>query len=242
MRIVGRVIKYTVIVLIFAVIFFLLWRAFFSDIMPKSMEELIVTDSLKSAYADGGITLKYQKLDHITRVQLTEKEEREQERLSNYGYFAITRVDIIPEADQVQVVFRYNNSTLRALKDDYGLSNVPPRDADLYDLSIVLATDLTPDNDKDNLRSDAESVALTRYFPTKSYTVTDEKNMYNYRKFVFEGVSIEELTLALYVDIYYNEDINYDKIAYGTLCIWDHITEEHTRELSGDDIKKLTGN
>lgn len=240
MRLIGKIIKYTVIAAVFAVMIFLIWRAFFSDIPPASMESLIVTDSLAKAYEENGsITLMYQELDKITRVKLTDKEEREQDRKSNYGYFAITRVDIIPEADQIQVVFRYNNSTLHALAGDYGLDAVPDRAEELYDLSIVAATDLTPDDSSDNLLSNTESVAQKRYFPSKVYTVSDEKNMYNYRKYVFEDISIEDLTLALYVDIYYNEDINYEKTAYGTLCIWDHISEERFHKLSDADIEAL---
>ncbi len=240
MRTAGRVIKYIVYAAIFAVMIFMIWRAFFSDLLPSSMTELIATDSARAAYAEyGSLTLMYQGQTSITQVQLTEKEEREQGRFSNYGYFALPRVDIIPEANEIQVVFRYNNSTLRSLAKDYGLSTVPERDEELYDISIVMMTDLTPDDTSDNLSSDEDAVKKTRFFPTESYTVSDEKNMYNYRKFVFEDISTDELTLALYVDIYYNEDIDYEKPAYGTLCIWDHLTEDKFRELTKEDLAVL---
>jgi len=240
MRTVGRIVKYLLYAIIFAVMIFLVWRAFFSDIMPKSVETLIITDELKAAYAENGnLTLKYQNLDMISRVQLSEKEEKEQDRFNNYGYFAITKVDIIPEADQIQIVFRYNNSTLRELAKDYSLPSVPDRTEELYDLSLVVATDLTPDDTSDNLSSDEKSVMSTRYFPTEAYTVSDEKNMYNYRKFVFEGIDLNDLNLAIYADIYYKGDINYERTAYGTLCIWDHLTEDRIRELTKDDIAAL---
>ena len=239
MRIVGKIIKYLVYVVVFSVIAFLIWRAFFSAQMPESMEKLVINDSLVEAYENGGVTLKYQNLDMITRVQLTEKEEREQNRKSNYGYFAITRVDIIEEADQIQIVFRYNDSTLRSLYEDYSLEGVPEKSKDYYDISLIRATDLTPDDTSDNLLSNENSVLQERFFPTESYTVRDQKNMYSYRKYVFEGVSLDELTLAFYVDIYYNEDINYENTAYGTLCIWDHITETRVRELSSSDLNAI---
>ena len=240
MRLVGKIIKYLVYALIFAVMIFLVWRAFFSANPPKSMETLIANDALTEAYEkNGGLTLKYQNLDMITRVQLTEKQEKEQNRKSNYGYFAITRVDIIPEADQIQIVFRYNNSTINALAQDYGLEKVPSRNETLYDISLIRATDLTPENSSDNLLSNESSVLEERFFPTGAYTVSDEKNMYNYRKYVFENVSLEELTLALYIDIYYIEDVDYEKAAYGTLCIWDHISETFERALTADDIAAI---
>ena len=237
MRVAGRILKITVTIFVFTVIAFLIWRAFFSANMPSSVTTLIPNEALSKAYAEKGdaLLLQYQNLDNITRVQLTEKEELEQNRKSNYGYFAVTRVDIIPEANQIQIVFRYNNSTISSLKDDYGLDTLPHRYETLYDVSIVVNTDLTPDNASDNLNGGEDSVKKTRIFPTESYTVSDEKNMYNYRKYVFENVSIDELTLALFVDFYYVGDIDYEKTAYGTVCIWDYKTTTRTRNLTTAD-------
>ena len=237
MRTASRILRITVTVFVFTVIAFLIWRAFFSANMPDSVTTLIPNEALSKAYEEKGdaLLLQYQNLDNITRGQLTEKEELAQNRKSNYGYFAVTRVDIIPEADQIQIVFRYNNSTINALKDDYGLATLPDRSETLYDVSIVISTDLTPDDDSDNLDGGEESVKKTRIFPTESYTVSDEKNMYNYRKYVFENVSLDEFTLALFVDFYYVGDIDYDKTAYGTVCIWDYKTTTRTRALTSAD-------
>ena len=187
---------------------------------------LLVEDS---EAAEGKLTLTYKEYDNATRAD------------KNYGYFFITRVDIIPEANQIQLVLRYNNSTISSLKKDYGLEKEPAREEDLFDLTLVSVTDLTPENKNDNAAKDfdPEVMKKTRYFPTESYTVSDQKNMYNYRKFVFEDVPIEELTLALYVDIYYNEDINYENDAYGTLCIWDYLAYDRSHELTANDIKAL---
>jgi len=229
-RIVGRIVKYLCIAVVFAVIAFLLWRAFVSDVPPDSMNDLVMNDALAEAYEkEGKLTLTYKEYDNATRAD------------KNYGYFFITRVDIIPEANQIQLVLRYNNSTVSSLKKDYGLEKEPAREEDLFDLTLVSVTDLTPENKNDNAAKDfdPEVMKKTRYFPTESYTVSDQKNMYNYRKFVFEDVPIEELTLALYVDIYYNEDINYENDAYGTLCIWDYLAYDRSHELTANDIKAL---
>ena len=241
MRIAGKILKYLAVCVVFAVMIFMIWRAFFSDVIPNSINTLTANDALYEAYKKDGneLLIEHQKIDNITRVQLTEKEELQQGRKSNYGYFCIPRVDIIPAANQVQIVFRYNNSTIRALKDDYGVDPLPDRSAELYDVSLVLNTDLTPDNQNDNANGGPESVRSTRYFPSKVYTVSDEKNMYNYRKYVFENISLDELSLALFVDIYYIDDIDYEKLSYGTVCIWEYKAPTYTRKLSPADIAAL---
>ena len=123
MRIAGRILKYLAVFVVFAVMIFMIWRAFFSDIIPSSINTLTANDALYEAYAKDGkdLLIEHQNIDNITRVQLTDKEEQQQDRKSNYGYFCIPRVDIIPAANQIQIVFRYNNSTIQALKDDYGV-------------------------------------------------------------------------------------------------------------------------
>lgn len=241
MRIAGRILKYLAVFVVFAVMIFMIWRAFFSDIIPSSINTLTANDALYEAYAKDGkdLLIEHQNIDNITRVQLTDKEEQQQDRKSNYGYFCIPRVDIIPAANQIQIVFRYNNSTIQALKDDYGVDPLPDRREDLYDVSLVLNTDLTPDIESDNANGGPESVRSTRYFPSKVYTVSDEKNMYNYRKYVFENVSLDELSLALFVDIYYIDDVDYDKTSYGTVCIWEYKAKTYTRRLSSADIAAL---
>ena len=229
-RITGKIVKYLCIAIIFAVIIFLLWRAFFSDVAPDSMNDLVMNDALAEAYEkEGKLTLNYREYDNATRAD------------KNYGYFFITKVDIIPEANQVQIVLRYNNSTIDALTKDYNLAETPDRKADLFDLTLVAVTDLTPDDQNDNAAKDfdPEVMKKTRYYPTESYTVSDQKNMYNYRKFVFEDVPIDEITLAVYADIYYNGDINYEEEAYGTICIWDYLAYERQHQLTSNDIKAL---
>ncbi len=241
MRIVGKILKYMAVAVVFAVMIFMIWRAFFSDIIPDSINTLTPNGALYEAYLKDGkdLLIEHQNIDNITRVQLTEKEELQQGRKSNYGYFCIPRVDIIPAANQIQIVFRYNNSTISALKNDYGVDPLPDRTEDLYDVSLVLNTDLTPDIESDNANGGPEAVKSTRYFPSTVYTVKDEKNMYNYRKYVFENVSLDELSLALFVDIYYIDDIDYKKLSYGTVCIWEYKAKTYTRALSSADIAAL---
>ncbi|MBE6693523.1 MAG: hypothetical protein E7589_02005 [Ruminococcaceae bacterium] len=233
-RIVGYVLKAICLVLIFGTIGILLWRIFSSG-DPESMNRLQINDKLCEAYGEHGedLTMYWLELEETTSVVN-----------KNYGYFSVTRALFIEEAEQVQVTFRYNNSTIKHLKEDYGLSEMPSRDEELYDVSLVVAYDLTPEDTSDNLKSEEGSVELVRYYPTSSES--DKKNVYNYRKLVFDGVDMNaspNRVLAVYVDIYYNKDINYDKDSYGTLCVYDYITEEKYGrkdfEFSAEDIKAI---
>ncbi|MBQ2999680.1 MAG: hypothetical protein IJD64_04395 [Clostridia bacterium] len=234
-RIFGKTLKILFFMLIFSVIFFLFWRIFSSD-NPKSMEQLSINDKLAAAYEQDGNDLDMfnQNLDMITRAD------------HNYGYFAVTDSVFIPAANQIQITFRYNNSTITHLVEDKGLDETPSRDDDLFDVTLLLATDLTPENTEDNLGNDPASVKMTRVHA--SSVTADKKNVYNYRRLVFDldevGVSLEELLedgelLAVYTDVYYVGDVNYDEPTYGTLCIYDHLAKTYDVELSGADKRAL---
>lgn len=233
-RIVGYVLKAICMVLIFGTIGILLWRVFSSG-DPASMKRVMVNDELKAAYEEYGEDMTMYRLNMEETTSVVNK---------NYGYFSVTRALFIEEAQQVQVNFRYNNSTIRHLKEDYKLSEMPSRDDDLYDVTLVVAYDLTPEDTSDNLKSEEGSVELVRYYPTKCES--DKKNVYNYRKFIFDGIDMNvspNSVLAVYVDIYYKGDVDYTKDSYGTLCVYDYITEaKYGREdfsFSAEDIKAI---
>ena len=113
-RIIGTVIKVTAVLLIFSVCGVLIWRMCSSG-DPESMSVLTPNKTLCEAYRENGeeLTLRYQYQSTITQGE------------SNAGYFSVTQYVFIPEANQVQLVFRYNNSTIQYLARDYGLSEIP---------------------------------------------------------------------------------------------------------------------
>ena len=128
---------------------------------------------------------------------------------------------------------------------------MPSRDDHLYDVSLVLAIDLTPENTDDNLTMtlNPESVLLLRVHPDEDMTLRTKKSLYNYYSYVFdlpEDVNMDHV-LAIYADVYYVGDITYLEEGsdiytdepYGTLCIYDHITPTREYELTGADKKAL---
>ena len=227
----GRTIKFLFFLLIFGMIGILLWRMF-SSTDPDSMKVITPNDSLAIAYEQQGEDL------YLFRQEQRSVTSGEK----NYGYFSVTDAIFIPSANQIQIVVRYNNSTLRALCEDKGLSEVPAREEDLFDVTLSVAVDLTPENEEDNLGNKEGSVQFIRVHA--SSVSADQKNLYNYRRFVFDlgsaDLSLSELLdgkllLAVYTDIYYKGDLNYDEPSYGTLCLYDYITSIDPGRLTRKD-------
>ena len=242
MSIVFKIVKRLVVALFFTVIFgviaLLAWRILSSD-APSSMQSLYANQALCDAYTENGKELYMFRQEQRS---ITSGEE-------NYGYFAITDCAIIPDANQIQAVVRYNNSTLRYTAEDYGLDEVPSRDAEVYDVTLLLAIDLTPENQDDNLGNDENSVEFIRCHG--EVVLAEQKNLYNFRRMVFElddeDIDLKELLdsgllLAIYADFYYNEAIDYEGIPYGTLCIYDFKSENIQVKLEKADIKAIEAN
>ena len=200
LRVVGWIIFCSVLGVLF-------WGMCSTSNDPASVSTLMVNEKLAGIYSIEGDSMEiyYQNLDMFTRGD------------ENYGYFAATRSLIIPEAEQVQVVFRYNISTLRYLAEDYpdDFEGTPDRNADIFDVSLVKVIDLTPDNAEDN--DNEEFLRFERYFPATS--VKDQTNRHNYERFLFESIDCED-ALEVYVSIYYKGDLDYEKDAYGTIQIY----------------------
>ena len=232
-RITGKIIKYLFILLIVAINAFFLWRIFGSE-DPSSMKALSPNEALAEAFEkDGDLTGMFRQ----EQRSITSGE-------TNYGYFAVTKATFIPSANQIQIIVRYNNSTLRNTQRDYGLAEAPAREEDVYDVSLLLVTDLTPENKDDNLTGGDEATSKVRIFPT--YCEKAEKNLYNFRLFVFDlgeldlSEHLENGTLiSVFTDIYYKNAADYSKPAYGTLCIYDYITETIDVKLSSKDKKAI---
>ena len=214
LNIVGRIIKalfYTLIALMAA---FLIWRVYFSTNVPKNIDRIIVTESLAEAYERDG-----ESLEIFTQGQasITRAEE-------NYGYFSVVDFVIIPEARQIQVVFRYNNSTIEYIAEDYSLSEIPPREEELFALSLTKTVDRTPENKDDNL--DSSSLKKEVYYPSE--IIAEQTRLYNFRRMVFEDVDISD-AVGIFFDIRFMIDYAelgageyvYDDPISGTLCIYD---------------------
>jgi hypothetical protein len=171
------------------------------------MDRLAPNATLSAAYsASGGQLSPYtQEQATVTRAE------------KNYGYFGITRAVFIPEAKQVQVTFRYNNSTLEAVQKDYQLDAEPARGEEIFNVSLLMMTDTTPDDKTDNVDG-SETIAKTRIAPV-SKTI-DTTLLYTYILYTFDGVDVANDTLAVFFDVYYMNDVNYEAEPYGALRLY----------------------
>lgn len=233
LKILFRLAVTALVILVFSIF---IWR-FITGRVPEDLTVLSPNDTLADAYEQYGekLTLYTQEQNTITRNE------------KSYGYFAVCDVVFIPEAAQVQILVRYNDSTLEATERDYGLAegSLDPL-ADWYDVTLVVARDLTPDEDGDNLGSDPESVSLARIQPF-AVTASVHDGLYSYRRLVFDGVTQDELTLAVYADFYFVEDISYlaadfdvyEDTAYGTLCLYAFADKTIPLSLSDADVAAL---
>lgn len=231
LKIFWRVLKFAATALVAFVCIFLLWRVF-SRGTPKELELLSVNEKICQAYVENGGELEYFRQEHLT--------------LTSDGLFGVTDCIFIPDANQIQIVVRYNNSTLRALTEKYGLEAVPDREKNIFDVTLLLQTDLTPDDDTDNGGNIREAVEYTRCHG--ELYLSEEKNLYNFRRIVFDldecGLDIKELMadgtlLAIYADFYYVEDIDYEATPYGTLFLYDYVAENSFEEISDKEAKAV---
>ena len=224
----GKILSALLGLAILVMVLFLLWRVYFSGRLPQEVKGLVPNDRLTALYAAEGedMTLLTQEQATVTKGE------------NNYGYFSVPQFVYIPGASQMQVLFRYNNSTLKYTQRDHELSERPPRGEEVFDVSLVTITDLTPDDKTDN-KDGSDTLGKTRVAPT-SHTVTTT-SLYTYFVYTFDNVTVEDDTLVLYFDIYYGENIDYKKTPYGTLRLYHCESEWISRKLTGDEAKALAG-
>ncbi len=248
-RIIGWAIRFLIAAMICSILSVLLWRILSSG-DPASMKALQPNQKLCDAYQTYLADTNPEKGDFIILHQRYDTIIRDGEAK---GYFSVTQADFLPAADQLQITFRYNNSTLKYVAEDFGKPEPLERGKDWFDVSVTVAYDLTPDNPADNSVNAPESVRFERF--TYSACIKDTKNLYNYERLTFDGIDIFEGfdengepvmradVLAVYVDIYFNENIDYEKEPLGTLMIYVHGTEENrpitTLPISDKDAQAL---
>ena len=237
-RLIGWAVRLLIGAMIGAILGVLLWRILSSG-DPASMKAIQPNQPLYDAYSSyteqDDFPVLHQRYDTIIR----DGEAK--------GYFSVTQADFLIAADQLQITFRYNNSTLKYVAQDFDKPEPLERGKDWFDVTVTVAYDLTPDNPDDNDVNSAESVRFERFQPASC--IKDTKNLYNYERLTFDGVDIFDHfdedgnpvmradVLAVYVDIYFNEDIDYEQNALGTLIIYVHGTEEN-RPITVDSLNE----
>lgn len=234
-KILKRLLIATISLFCIGVIVFFVWRIN-SGNTPASLKALTPNDSLAASYAEEGNDLYM--FFQPRQLEYTANEGAN-------GYFFVSDTAIIPAANQIQTVVRYNNSTLKGVAKDYSLPEIPARDSDIFEYYVVIAIDLTPENKEDNLSSDSDKVRLVHCKGT--VTGEDEKYMYNFKRVVFDlngcdvdlGALVSDGTLiAIYMEYFYvgAED---SETPLANLCLYDYLNDNKQVKLSGKDKKAL---
>lgn len=232
--------KLLVLTVVLLVVGLFIWRFHVSRV-PEELQVLSPNEALAEAYAEHGESL----------VLVTQEQNTTTRGESNYGYFTACEVVFIPEARQVQLLIRYNDSTLEATAVDYGLAEgtLDP-EKDWYDVTLLLMRDKTPEDDTDNLLKNLgehrDAIALERVQPS-SVSAAMHSGLHSYRRLIFDDVPFDSETLAIFADFYFIEDIPYldadfdvyTEEAYGALCLYAFTEESVTRELSKKDIAAI---
>ena len=241
-RLIGWAVRLLIGAMICSILGVLLWRIFSSG-DPASMKAIQPNQPLYDAYTSYADQEEFPVLHQRYDTIIRDGEAK--------GYFSVTQADFLIAADQLQLTFRYNNSTLKNVALDYGKPAPLERGKDWFDVTVTVAYDLTPDNPDDNALNTPDCVRFERYQP--SACTKDTKNLYNYERLTFDGIDIFDRfdengkpvmrsdVLAVYVDIYFNEDVDYSKDALGTLMIYVYGTEANrpiTVEALGEQDKQ----
>lgn len=234
--IIGKVLKYSFYALIIFINGILFWRLFSSG-DPKLMETLMVNDRTAAAYAEAGdgLEITYQK----------------QFLLDEEGRFAQSNLRWIPAANQLQVTARYNNSTLKDAAEVFELFEVPAREADVFDITLVKVIAATEEElakaDRDALTADVigEDAGEAGELPRKEVryspvaVLPDRKNVYNYRRLIFDDVDLSDASVC-YLEFYYKGALDYDADPYSELLVWVR-GDDRPYELTKEDRKALAG-
>lgn len=153
--------------LIFLIIAFLVVRVVIAS-DESVLDDIIATDNLKEAYE--GADPKIFALTHNVPYQISEKD----------GYFSAYGLVYIPTANQLQIVIRYNNTVYKqiAKREAEKVEDDP-----LYDPIIVSEGE----EFLFVLRNDKTGEEI---LPT--VVESAEKWMYQYRRLVFDGVTLDK--------------------------------------------------
>ena len=224
--IVGKVLYGLLGLGIFVMVAFLLWRILFSGGIPKELDRLSPNDKLIEVFDAKGesLVLRTQEHEIFTRGE------------ANNGYFSAPRLVYIPESGQRQVLLRYNNSTLKATKKDFGLESQPPRGEIVYDVSLLGIRDLTPEDTTDN-KDGSDTLGEVRLAPT-SYQI-ETTSLYTFVLYTFDNVTLPEDMIVMYLDVYYGGAIDYESPAYGSIRVYHRDVPWIDLALTKEEIKSL---
>lgn len=220
----GKIAKITFKTVILAISFFIyaffIFRLCSTQDAPESVASVVWNDTTRAAYAAAPDDFQILSQDPVTII-------------TDDGRFWISDVVYLPQAKQLQLTIKYNDSTLKYLKE--ALAKQASTTLDDGTVQTVSVDDIVlPDEPFDYTLLDNSG---NRYAEHTSYA--EHHQNYNYRRLVFENVEIPEHA-AFYIDMYYVGAIDYSAIPYGSLLAWNTSLDVETLDAEDhlpDDMK-----
>ena len=201
MKTFGKVIKYTALSISFFIFAYFMFRLCSSG-APKAVTGIVWSPDAREAYLASPET--FEALEQPQQIIIT-----------NDGRFWIQNVIYIPAAKQLQLTIKYNDSTVKYLKEALGTE-------DIAEGPFVYT-----------LLDDAGN----RY---ESHTEEAVRKLnYNYRLLAFDNIDLTDIR-SMYVDIYYAGAVNYEEAPYSTLMTWNASLPTEKRDIPKelpDDLK-----
>ena len=215
--ILGILLRALFVLLIVAVCTLLVWRVFFSQRPPRAMRTLSDNAALSAAYEANGKNL----------TVLEQKQVKYTEADDNYAYMYVDWCLFLREANQVQLLLFYNDSTLKHLQEDYGLETAPAHGDAVFRVVLTQYVDVTPEGAE-------ERVTEARAF-TPTACEVETATLYTFCRYTFDGVEIDPDTVVVYLDMFFADDPE----AYGTLRLYHEESESTERPLKYRERKVI---
>ncbi len=219
--ILGHAVRALFALLIIFVCAFLIWRVAFSQKPPKELRLLSANEALCAAYEthDGKLTV----LEQPSQIDYSEDAK------GNQAYFRYDWCLFVEQAEQVQVLFFYNNSTLEKVAEEHELGKELPRGEEVFDVVLTQYIDRTSDEDE----TEAE---VKEILPGSCEVGTNRNGMYTFLRYTFDGVNLTD-TVTIYLDVFY-EGI---EGSLGTLRLYHHENHSEVRALTRKEEKIVRG-
>ena len=198
MKIVSRILKWACYTVILAVFVLLIGRIVMANYYPAAMTSFRPSEAFAALSSEEKMPTVYRQ---ALRISYDDHDGGKYARfMANHQYYC-------PETGELQITVRYNDSTMKKLKEDFKLAAVPENNpAELFDFTV-----------SDNYGNRAYLLEME----------TERSFMYTYLKLTFTGIDFE-VSDWLRVDICYKgAEMNYAK-PYGSIVVYE-------RELVGYD-------
>ena len=229
MSVIGKCVKYFFAALAAVVFAVMIWRINTMESTPGDMKVLSVNQATYDAYV--AAQQRGEKLEMFTQVKLDPVTTNDEA----YGYFWVADSVVIPDAQQLQLVVRYNKSTLEHLASDFKLGYVPSRDEEVLSVRLRVIEDATPDDPEDN---EEESAWIVHTLTPTGEPRQGRRDVYNYRRYIFDGVSVDKNTIGVIVDFYYVGAADAES-PLGSLYVYYELAESESVKLTKKDVAAM---